>query len=163
MSIELFQRVTELADAAERAPKDLANSEQAEKMADFMRQLTATIKKLEEAEKAEKKVHNDALAAIKEKYGKPLATLFGIKAIMTQAQTRYLEKANTDTVRSDYNSLTVLRETEGLEIDNDVIDLNLLKPFISWNEVYTATRKALKAGKDIPGAKTITIRKAVTR
>lgn len=160
--IELFQRARELASSAAKVPERLANREDAEKAADFVRQLTACIQRLEDAEKDEKFPHSEALKMIRAKYSKPLAELLGIKAIVVGAQTAYLERANTDEVRSDYNSLTVLRETETVAVRED-IDLNLLKPWIDWESVTRAARKAVKAGQTIPGVDILKERKAVTR
>jgi hypothetical protein len=169
----LRKRRDDLLAGVQRVPEVIDDEDAASRLTDFIKQVNAFLKRVEEEEKGLKRPALEQQRGIGAFFTEQFGKMNKAKAMLTAKQTAFLKecqaieaKMNEPTrVRGDFGSIATLQHRWEFEVpDYTKVDYRILGAYLGREEIDKAIRAAIRAGvREIGGVKIVKTEKAVTR
>jgi hypothetical protein len=169
----LRKRRDDLLAGVQRVPEVIDDEDAASRLTDFIKQVNAFLKRVEEEEKGLKRPALEQQRGIGAFFTEQFGKMNKAKAMLTAKQTAFLKecaaieaKMNEPVrVRGDFGSIATLQHRWEFEVpDYTKVDYRILGAYLGREEIDKAIRAAIRAGvREIGGVKIVKTEKAVTR
>lgn len=144
----LIERRNQLLAAADRVPLEITTEETAQRVADFVKQMAALMKAVEDERVAAKAPILDAGRIVDAFFRNITATLVLEKADIENRLTDYQLRRNVEgKIRGEFGSVASIKENWTFsDLDPAIIDLEQLRPHIAIEAIQQAVRRFVRAG-----------------
>jgi hypothetical protein len=169
----LRKRRDDLLAGVQRVPEVIDDEDAASRLTDFIKQVNAFLKRVEEEEKGLKRPALEQQRGIGAFFTEQFGKMNKAKAMLTAKQTAFLKecqaieaKMNEPTrVRGDFGSIATLQHRWAFTVEDYAkINYILLGAYLDREAIDKAIRKAVSAGvRDLAGVKIFKEEKAVVR